>query len=146
MYKRPVVLVVDDEVVYTDVIRLVLEDYGVEVVMAHSVAQAIELIDSVRPDMFIVDIMMPDIDGLQFARRLRSNSAYADEPILIASAKAMAGDREAALAAGATDYLTKPFTAKQLRDILRIYFPLPTTAELRAPWRRNGHKPSAHGA
>lgn len=140
MYKRPVVMVVDDEVVYTDVIRLVLEDYGVEVVMAHNVSQALELIGGLRPDMFIIDIMMPDIDGLQFARRLREESAFADEPILIASAKAMAGDREAALAAGATEFLTKPFTAKQLRDILRRYFPLPTTAELRAPWRRNGHK------
>ncbi len=146
MYNKPVVMVIDDEVVYTDVIRLVLEAYGVEVVMAHSVAQAFELIDSVKPDMFVVDIMMPDVDGLQFARRLREDPAHGDEPILIASAKAMPGDREDALQAGATEFLTKPFTAKQLRDILRIYFPLPTTAELHAPFSRNGHKSSAPGA
>lgn len=146
MYKRPVVMVVDDEVVYTDVIRLVLEDYGVQVIMAHSVDQAFGLIDTVKPDMFIVDIMMPGVDGLQFARRLRADPAHGDEPILIASAKAMPGDREAALDAGATEFLTKPFTAKQLRDILRVYFPLPTTAELRGPFSSNGHKPSAPNA
>lgn len=146
MYKRPVVMVVDDEVVYTDVVRLVLEDYGVEVVMAHSVAQAFDLIDSVKPDMFIVDIMMPGVDGLQFARRLRSDPSHSHEPILIASAKAMDGDREAALQAGATEYLPKPFTAKQLRDVLRCYFSLPTTGELRTTWRHNGHNSSARRA
>lgn len=142
MYKRPVVLVIDDEVVYCDVIRLVLEDYGVDVLMAHSVSQAIDLIRDTRPDMFIVDIMMPDVDGLQFARRMRSDPIHGKEPILIASAKAMPGDREAALDAGASEFLTKPFTSKQLRDILRTYLPLPATAELRAPWGDPPRAPS----
>lgn len=143
MFKRPVVMVVDDEVVYTDVIQLVLQDYGVEVVMAHNVAQATALIESVRPDMFIIDIMMPDIDGLQLARRLRSDPRHGDEPILIASAKAMPGDRESALDAGASAFLTKPFTAKQLRDVLRKYLPMPTTGELRGPWSNGRPKPNS---
>lgn len=145
MYKRPVVMVIDDEVVYCDVIRLVLEDYGVDVLMAHTVAQAVEVMADQRPDMFIVDIMMPDVDGLQFARRMRNDPVHGGEPILIASAKAMPGDREAALEAGASEFLTKPFTSKQLRDILRAYLPLPATAELRPPWRHSPQSSSANG-
>jgi CheY-like chemotaxis protein len=145
MYKRPVVMVIDDEVVYCDVIRLVLEDYGVDVLMAHTVAQAVEVMQDQRPDMFIVDIMMPDVDGLQFARRMRSDPIHGDEPILIASAKAMPGDREAALEAGASEFLTKPFASKQLRDILRTYLPLPATAELRPPRQHRRHALGPNG-
>jgi CheY-like chemotaxis protein len=145
MRKRPLVLVVDDEVVYCDVIRLVLEAYGVDVLTAHNANQALNALEDVKPDMFIVDMMMPDIDGLQFVQRLRDDPVLGAEPILIASAKAMPADRQAALEAGASHFLSKPFTAKQLRDILRTYLPLPTTGELRTPWRGNGPKPNPRG-
>jgi DNA-binding response OmpR family regulator len=118
-----------------------LEDYGVEVLMAHTVAQAEDLIAETSPDMFIVDVMMPDVDGLRFVRRLRKESSYEKTPILVASAKTMNGDREAAFDAGASEFLTKPFTSKQLRDMLRIYLPLPTTSELRGPWTQNLSNP-----
>jgi CheY-like chemotaxis protein len=68
------------------------------------------------PTLIILNIMMPDIDGLTMVRRLRDQARFEDIPIIVSSAKFLAEDKEAALAAGANLYLTKPFSAQELRD------------------------------
>jgi CheY-like chemotaxis protein len=131
MEHRRSVLVVDDEPVYCDVIRLVLEDYGLDVHAAHDIVQAEAMLTELSPDMLIVDIMMPDIDGLHFVRSYRDRPGNQQRPILIASAKAMPEDRQAAIDAGADEFLAKPFSSRDLREIIRHYLPLPATAQLR---------------
>jgi CheY-like chemotaxis protein len=84
--------------------------------------EAIELIES-TPELAIVltDIMMPEMDGYQTIEKIRANPAYRRLPIIALTAKAMKGDREKCLEAGASDYLAKPVNTEQLLSALRMW-------------------------
>ena len=84
--------------------------------------QAIELIES-TPDLSVVlmDIMMPEMDGYETMRRIRRNAQFLTLPILALTAKAMKGDREKCLQAGASDYIAKPVNTDQLLSLFRVW-------------------------
>ncbi|MDQ4091137.1 MAG: ATP-binding protein, partial [Actinomycetota bacterium] len=116
------VLLVDDDVRNLYALTSALEDSGLEVVCADSASLGIELLSSTPGlELVLMDIMMPDMDGLQAIHRIREMDGFDDLPIVALTAKAMRGDREESLAAGASDYVTKPVDLDQLLDTLRVW-------------------------
>jgi CheY-like chemotaxis protein len=116
------VLVVDDDARNIFALSIVLENQHMEVISATNGRQAIQLIES-TPDlsMVLMDIMMPEMDGYQTMREIRRNPAFKSLPILALTAKAMKGDREKCLEAGASDYIAKPVNTDQLLSLLRVW-------------------------
>jgi CheY-like chemotaxis protein len=116
------VLVVDDDVRNIFALSSVLERRGMNVLSASTGHEAITLLES-RDDVAIVlmDIMMPEMDGYETMRVIRKNPAYRRLPIIALTAKAMKGDREKCLEAGASDYLAKPVNTEQLLSALRMW-------------------------
>jgi HAMP domain-containing protein/signal transduction histidine kinase/DNA-binding response OmpR family regulator len=116
------VLVVDDDARNIFALTTVLENYEMEVMSATNGRQAIELIKG-TPDLSVVlmDIMMPEMDGYQTMREIRRIPEFRTLPILALTAKAMKGDREKCLQAGASDYIAKPVNTDQLLSLLRVW-------------------------
>jgi HAMP domain-containing protein/CheY-like chemotaxis protein/signal transduction histidine kinase len=116
------VLLVDDDSRNIFALSSVLERRGMRVLTSTTGSEAIELIES-TPDLAIVlmDIMMPEMDGYQTIERIRKSPAYRRLPIIALTAKAMKGDREKCLEAGASDYLAKPVNTEQLLSSLRMW-------------------------
>ena len=116
------VLVVDDDARNIFALTTVLENQEMEVVSATNGRQAIELIQK-TPDLSVVlmDIMMPEMDGYETMREIRNDPQFRTLPILALTAKAMKGDREKCLQAGASDYIAKPVNTDQLLSLLRVW-------------------------
>jgi len=111
------ILVVDDDRAVRESLRRSLEFNGYQVDLAGDGAQALERVVADRPDAMILDVMMPRLDGLEVARRLRSTGD--DLPILVLTARDTVSDRVSGLDAGADDYLPKPFALEELLARLR---------------------------
>jgi DNA-binding response OmpR family regulator len=103
------VLVVEDDPVILRLLEVNFEMEGFAVRSATNGREALDAVRSGRPDVVVADIMMPVLSGLDFLAELRADPAIADVPVVFLSAKAQAGDVRAGLAAGADDYVTKPF-------------------------------------
>jgi CheY-like chemotaxis protein/HAMP domain-containing protein len=116
------VLVVDDDARNIFALTTVLESQEMEVISATNGRQAIEIIES-TPDLSVVlmDIMMPEMDGYETMREIRKDPRFRTLPILALTAKAMKGDREKCLEAGASDYIAKPVNTEQLLSLLRVW-------------------------
>jgi CheY-like chemotaxis protein len=116
------VLLVDDDSRNIFALSSVLERRGMRVLTSTTGSEAIELIES-TPDLAIVlmDIMMPEMDGYRTIEKIRKSPAYRRLPIIALTAKAMKGDREKCLEAGASDYLAKPVNTEQLLSSLRMW-------------------------
>jgi CheY-like chemotaxis protein len=116
------VLVVDDDVRNIFALTTLLENQEMEVMSATNGRQAITLIEN-TPDLSVVlmDIMMPEMDGYETMREIRKDSRFRTLPILALTAKAMKGDREKCLQAGASDYIAKPVNTDQLLSLLRVW-------------------------
>jgi len=116
------VLLVDDDARNIFALSSVLERRGMQVLTATTGADAIKLVEE-TPDLAIVlmDIMMPEMDGYQTTARIRENPKFRRLPIIALTAKAMKGDREKCLEAGASDYLAKPVNTEQLLSALRMW-------------------------
>jgi CheY-like chemotaxis protein len=116
------VLVVDDDARNIFALATVLENQEMEVISAMNGRQAIELIEN-TPDLSVVlmDIMMPEMDGYETMHEIRKNPRFRTLPILALTAKAMKGDREKCLEAGASDYIAKPVNTDQLLSLLRVW-------------------------
>lgn len=110
----PVILSVDDEPDVTDLVRFHLGEAGYEVLIATSGREAIETIRCRRPDLVLLDLMLPDIDGFGVCEILRYNANTATIPIVILSAWSTTDARHVGLELGALDYITKPFSPKNL--------------------------------
>ena len=115
-------LLVDDDPRNIFALSSALERRGMKVLTATTGAEAIEIIEE-TPSLAIVlmDIMMPEMDGYQTIERIRQDRAYRRLPIIALTAKAMKGDREKCLQAGASDYLAKPVNTEQLLSALRMW-------------------------
>jgi two-component system response regulator MprA len=114
---KPRVLVVDDDKAVRESLRRSLEFNGYEVSLAADGAEALARIASSDPDVVVMDVMMPRLDGIETTRALRT--AQNDVPILVLTARDAVGDRVEGLDAGADDYLTKPFALQELLARLR---------------------------
>jgi CheY-like chemotaxis protein len=116
------VLVVDDDARNIFALTTILENQEMEVLSATNGRQAIELIQN-TPDLSVVlmDIMMPEMDGYETMREIRKDPKFRTLPILALTAKAMKGDREKCLDAGASDYIAKPVNTDQLLSLLRVW-------------------------
>jgi CheY-like chemotaxis protein len=120
------ILVIDDEPALRSVLCTMLEVFGYSVVEAGSATFALALLEEIKPDLILTDVMMPDMDGLTLIRRVRSEPTRSDVPILVISAKTTTDDRMAAEMAGATGFLAKPFSATDLKAALRqLTLPVP---------------------
>ena len=108
------ILVVEDEPAIQELIAVNLEHAGHNVQRAHSAAEAEALICEVRPDLIVLDWMLPDMAGTALARKLRANSRSKEIPIIMLTARAQEQDKVEGLEAGADDYITKPFSPKEL--------------------------------
>ena len=109
--EAPSILVVDDDHEIVNLIAESLEEEGYVVIKAYNGAEALELLSNSKVSLMILDIMMPDVDGLEVCRRVRSNVVT---PIIILSAKDREKDKVIGLELGADDYMTKPFSVNEL--------------------------------
>lgn len=125
---RTTILIVDDEESILELLDMGLGREGFRVVAARSGTEALEAFRQENPDLVILDWMLPEVDGLEVCRRLRSSSAV---PILMLTARGELDDRVLGLETGADDYLPKPFKFKEL------------LARVRALLRRSGSDPGA---
>ncbi len=110
----PLILLVEDNQANIDTMSGYLESKGYDLILANNGQQAIDLVRIQRPDLIVMDIQMPGMDGLEAIRCIRDDQQFLDVPIIALTALAMPGDRETCLAAGANEYLTKPVKLKQL--------------------------------
>ena len=116
------VLIVDDDVRNVFALTSALEARGMTVRFAENGREAIESL-AAEPDVDLVlmDVMMPEMDGHETTRALRQDARFADLPVIALTAKAMKGDREKSIAAGASDYIPKPVDTEQLLAMLRVW-------------------------
>ena len=106
------ILVVDDEKPISDIIKFNMVKEGYEVVTAFNGREALEMFEAERPDILILDLMLPEMDGLEVARTIRKTS---NVPIIVLSAKDSEFDKVIGLEIGADDYMTKPFSNRELQ-------------------------------
>jgi DNA-binding response OmpR family regulator len=110
------ILVVDDDPVIQKLLSVNFEMEGYNVLTASDGLEGLDAVSANRPDLVLLDVMMPRMDGVEVAKRLKADEATRDIPIILLSAKAQSADIEKGLAAGADDYVTKPFDPLELLD------------------------------
>jgi len=116
------VLVVDDDIRNIFALNSLLERHNMEVITATNGQEAISLVESTDDlSLVLMDVMMPEMDGYETMRRIRSNHKFRLLPIIALTAKAMKGDREKCLEAGASDYVAKPVNTDQLLSLVRMW-------------------------
>jgi CheY-like chemotaxis protein len=113
------VLIVDDDPLSRELLADCLQSLDVEIHQAHDGLEALDVIEEARPDLMLVDIQMPRMDGFALLKELRSRNDTRSIPIFAISAFAMAGDAERALARGFNQYITKPVSVGKLRKLVR---------------------------
>jgi CheY-like chemotaxis protein len=116
------VLVVDDDIRNIFALNSLLERHNMEVITATNGQEAINLVESTDDlSLVLMDVMMPEMDGYETMRRIRSKQQFRLLPIIALTAKAMKGDREKCLEAGASDYVAKPVNTDQLLSLVRMW-------------------------
>ena len=113
------ILLVEDNPAAMDVMQKELEFLGYGVILAADGQEAIKAANTESPDLIVMDILMPNMDGLEAVSRIRTDPKTKSIPILAATAKAMPGDREHCLASGCDEYIAKPFTHKELDAVVK---------------------------
>ena len=108
------ILVVDDDPDILQFVRMNLELEGFDVVTAEGGRDALEMARNRPPELVLLDVMMPELDGLTVLSKLRSSPVTANVPVIVLTAKALAEDRVKGLDLGADDYITKPFEVEEL--------------------------------
>jgi CheY-like chemotaxis protein/signal transduction histidine kinase len=115
-------LIVDDDMRNIYALTSLLERHKMNVMYAESGAEGISILrENLDVDVVLMDVMMPEMDGYEAMRRIREMDEYRNLPIIALTAKAMKGDREKCMEAGASDYITKPIDAQQLVSLLRVW-------------------------
>jgi DNA-binding response OmpR family regulator len=113
------ILVVDDEMYIVNILDFTLAGEGWEVISANNGEDALRTLLKVEPDLVILDVMMPRIDGVEVCRAIKAREESAETPVILLSAKDSDRDREKGMEAGADLYLTKPFSPSRLIEEIR---------------------------
>lgn len=129
---KKIIFAIDDEKDIREILKINLESEGYEVMTFASAAEAKKGFDSTKPDVVLLDVMMEGKDGFEFCREIRSTETLRSVPIIFISAKSEEFDRVLGLELGADDYLTKPFSIKELKS------------RIKAVLRRTGAQPETH--
>jgi two-component system, OmpR family, response regulator MtrA len=116
MNGRSLVLIADDDADILSLVKAVLERSGHEVVAASDGAEALASVRARKPDLVVLDIAMPEVDGLEVLRRLRADPTTSELPVVLLSARAQEADVERGFAIGASAYLKKPFSPRELSE------------------------------
>ena len=118
------ILIVDDDVRNLFALTTVFERFNINAITAESGKEAIEMINNeeLKVEMVLMDIMMPEMDGYETIQKIRREHKNSTLPIIAVTAKAMKGDRQKCIEAGASDYITKPLKIDQLLSLMRIWF------------------------
>ena len=111
---RPLVLAADDDEDMLELVAFRLERSGYTVLRARDGEQALDLARSERPDLAVLDVMMPKLDGFELTRRLRAEEATSAMPIILLTARAQDADLDLGFDCGADDYMRKPFSPQEL--------------------------------
>jgi len=115
----PHILLIEDEPNIAEAIRFLLTRDGCEVAVITNGAEALGAMAHISPDLVILDLMLPGKSGLQILSDMRATPRFAALPVLMLSAKGQERDREAALAAGVSSFMTKPFDNKEMREAVQ---------------------------
>ncbi len=121
------VLVVEDEVALCRSFQLALEAEGFEVIMADNGLECLRLVRKERPDVLVLDVMLPELDGFKVCRLLKFSRATSCLPIILCTARGSSEDRRRGRAAGADAYLVKPFEMGELLEMIRSLIQLPAS-------------------
>jgi DNA-binding response OmpR family regulator len=113
---RPVVLVADDDHDILTLVSFRLERAGYDVIQAHDGEEAVRLAVERGPDLAVLDVMMPKLDGYEATRQLRDHEATSGVPVILLTARVQETDVARGIEAGADDYVTKPFSPQELHD------------------------------
>ena len=117
------VLIVEDQEDNRAILRDLLGNAGYDLIEATNGEQGIALAESKRPDLILMDVQLPIVDGYEATRRIRSNAALKSIPIIAVTSYALSGDEAKARAAGCDAYVAKPFSPRQLLAKIREYLP-----------------------
>jgi len=115
------ILVVDDNEDSRELVKKILKKHGYEVIEAVDGEDAIAKALAYRPDLILMDISIPKIDGYEATRRLKERPDFKDTPIIAFTAHAMRGDQEKALQAGCNGYISKPINVREFPEQIKIY-------------------------
>jgi len=127
---RPRVLVIEDNDQNLYLVTFLLEKHGLDVIAARDGPSGIDLATRVKPDLILLDIQLPGIDGYAVARAIRANPELATLPIVAVTSYAMVGDRERCLEAGCTDYIEKPIDAARFMQQVATHLPPGTVSRV----------------
>jgi len=127
---RKKILIVDDNEDSRDLVAKVLKQWDYLIVQAVDGEEALAKVASEKPDLILMDRSLPKMDGLEVAKRLKSNAATNKIPIVALTAHAMRGDREKALAAGCEGYIPKPINVRTLAEQIRMYLENPSGSRI----------------
>lgn len=119
------ILIVDDNVTNLKLVRVLLETEGYTIRTASHASEALRVLLDFRPQLILMDIQLPDIDGLTLTRQLKADPQTADITVVALTAYAMKGDEEKALASGCSGYITKPVDTRQLVRQVEQYLEFP---------------------
>jgi DNA-binding response OmpR family regulator len=121
--ERKLVVIADDDPDIVDLVAFRLDEAGFDVLEAHDGQEAFDLTIEHIPDLCVLDVMMPRIDGYEVTRRLRENRSTKSIPIILLTARVQDADIEHGFEVGATDYVRKPFSPEELRARVRAALP-----------------------
>ena len=115
------VLVVEDNDANLYLMRFMFEKYGFHVLVAESGAGGVERAITEKPDLIIMDIQLPDMNGYEATKKIKESDAARDIPVVVLTSYAMAGDREKAFAAGCSGYITKPINPETFMEEIKTF-------------------------
>ena len=115
------ILCVEDNTVNMLLISRIIEAEGYELIKAEDGNVALDILTNTVPDLILLDINLPGINGLELARRFKADDKIAHVPLIATTAQVLSGDRERCLEAGCDDYIPKPLDIRKLRELMRSY-------------------------
>ncbi|MFH1728080.1 MAG: response regulator [Pseudomonadota bacterium] len=119
MSDKKKILIVDDEPDFIKILKIRLEHAGYEIFEAANGLEGLEILKTEIPDLILLDVMMPDMNGYQFCRKVKSNEKTEHIPIIMVTAKAQESDKYWGLETGAVDYITKPYESSEMLEKIK---------------------------